>query len=422
MKRRKQKQKIQVAVTTNLVARHLKGDTQVGAVTEYNSTTRKKLFDDGHKKAKFRDAAFKDRETMDCPITGEKLHKKHPMAKRKYKSKYARHAAETDHIIPLERVHKMVSKNPFLNDSDIKKIANRKYNYEVASKSFNASKGAATNSDVVKGRKQTKVAPTAEGRKTLIRNERRAKLFIATDIAATTTFHVGQDFAVGAKESIEGAALPLALMVYNHICAVRRGDETANDVAKEMGKSLISIGSVGGINQVAKTALAQSDPSWLKAFVDSNAITQLWGIYLVMSDSVKAFWRGEIDTKEFSKQIITKSAGLLGGQVVGNVGTSIGSAICPGVGTVAGHMVGSAGAIYFQTCVQNLIDEIYGDGAFGAILASSEAVQASVQTTGDVVEEASANVEKTTYNIKEAQQISMRIKCRRDEFEKLKGE
>ena len=85
-------------------------------------------------------------------------------------------------------------------------------------------------------------------------------------------------------------------------------------------------------------------------------------------------------------------------------------------------MVGSAGAIYFQTCVQNLIDEIYGDGAFGAILASSEAVQASVQTTGDVVEEASANVEKTTYNIKEAQQISMRIKCRRDEFEKLKGE
>lgn len=422
MNRRKQKQKIQVAVTTNLVASHLKGDTQVGAVTEYNSTTRKKLFDDGRKKAEFRDAAFKGQETMDCPITGEKLHKKHPMAKRKYKSKYARHAAETDHIIPLERVHKIASKNPFLNDSDIKRIANKKYNYEVASKSFNASKGAATNSDVVKGRKQTKVAPTAKGRKTLIRNERRAKLFITTDIAATTTLHVGQDFAVGAKESIEGAALPLALMVYNHICAVRRGDETTGDATKDVGKALLSIGSVGGINQVAKTALAQSAPSWLKAFVDNNAIPQLWGIYLVMSDSVKAFGSGEIDAKEFSKQIIAKSAGLFGGQVAGNIGTSIGSAICPGVGTVAGYVVGSAGAIYFQTCVQNLIDEIYGDGAFGAILASSEAVHTSVQTTRATVEKVSVNIEKTASNIKEAQQMSAQIKHLGDEFEKLKEE
>ena len=419
MKRRKQRRKIQAAVTTNMVAHRLEGNTQAGAVTEYNATTRKKLFDDGRKKAEFRDAAFKGKETMDCPITGEKLHRKHSMARRKYKSKYAKHAAETDHIIPLEKVHKMASKNPFLNDGDIKRIANKKYNYEVASKSFNASKGAATNSDVVKGRKQTKVAPTDEGRKTLVRNERKAKLFIATDIVATTTLHAGQEFAVGAKESIEGSAIPLALMVYNHICAVRRGDETAGDATKDMGKALLSIGSIGGINQVAKTALAQSNPSWLKAFVDHNAIPQLWGICLVMSDSVKAFGAGEIDAKEFSKQLLTKSAGLLGGQVAGNIGASIGSAVCPGAGSVAGFVVGSAGAIYFQACVQNLIDEIYGDGAFGAILASSEAVHETVQTTRDAVEKVSVNIEKTASNIEEAQQM---FKRRRDEFEKLKGE
>ena len=179
MKRKRQKRKLQVGVTSNLAARRLYGNKRMGAVTEYNRNTRKKLFDDGRRKAEFRDAAFKGKETMDCPITGEKLHRSHNAAKRKYKSKYSRHAAETDHIIPLEKIHKMAKKNPFLDDADIKRIANKMHNFEVASKSFNASKKAASNSDIVKGRKHTKVPPTSEGRKTLIKNERRAKLYVA---------------------------------------------------------------------------------------------------------------------------------------------------------------------------------------------------------------------------------------------------
>ena len=140
MKRKRQKRKLQVGVTSNLAARRLYGNKRMGAVTEYNRNTRKKLFDDGRRKAEFRDAAFKGKETMDCPITGEKLHRSHNAAKRKYKSKYSRHAAETDHIIPLEKIHKMAKKNPFLDDADIKRIANKMHNFEVASKSFNASK------------------------------------------------------------------------------------------------------------------------------------------------------------------------------------------------------------------------------------------------------------------------------------------
>lgn len=423
MKRNKTRRKVISAVTTGLASKKRVGNIKMGTTSSYSKETRSKLYDSTKLKSQFKEKMSSGRKSYRDPIEHKELHFNQKAAQRKYgPNHWTEHVAETDHVIPIKIIHKMASKNPFLNDGDIKRIANKECNYELLSKSLNAGKRHSTNTEVVQNRGTKKVRLDDAGKKELLRREQIAKYGIAADIAATTTLHAGQEFVSGAKDSIEGATIPLALMVYNHIHAVRHGDETAQDAIREIGKSILSIGTVGGINQVAKTAMAQSDRSWLKTFVDGNAIPQLWGICIVMSDSVKAFGTGEIDSKEFSKQVIAKSAGLFGGQMAGNIGAGIGSVICPGAGTAVGYVAGSAGAIYFQTCVQNLIDEIYGDGAFGAILNSSSHIYSTTTNLQKNVEKIRKDVRQTDSNIKEAQQMSAQIKSRRDEFEKLKGD
>ena len=128
---------------------------QLGITQEY--TGNRELWDSAKAKQEYRDSVFGTSKTIVDENSGQVLHKSHSAAKRKYHQKnsngdtvstaWAGHAAEVDHKVSLESLHSRVKSNPFLTDSDLKEIANKDYNYQILSKSQNASKGADSSLD-----------------------------------------------------------------------------------------------------------------------------------------------------------------------------------------------------------------------------------------------------------------------------------
>lgn len=135
--------------------------------------------------------------------------------------------------------------------------------------------------------------------------------------------------------------------------------------------------------------------------------------------SISSFLRlknGEISLDE---AIAETSESTLKGVVVGTSLSAVTLFLPAGpLGFIAGVGVG----IYIDAFCSNILDEIYGKGAYGAILNASGYVYGTTVNLREAIEKISMNVKKTESNIKEAQQMSAQIKHLRDEFEKLKEE
>ncbi len=69
---------------------------------------------------------------------------------------YDKSELNTDHIVPLARVQKQLQGNPFMNNEDVKNIANQDSNYAAFKNNLNQSKGAALNEEYVNDTKRMK--------------------------------------------------------------------------------------------------------------------------------------------------------------------------------------------------------------------------------------------------------------------------
>lgn len=125
---------------------------------------------------------------------------------------------------------------------------------------------------------------------------------------------------------------------------------------------------------------------------------------------------GELTREEAFKAV---SKDTLNGAIVG-AGLGAVTIFLPGgiVGCAAGLAIG----IYFGKVCTNILDEIYGDGAYGAILDASGYVYGMTINLQDAIDKITANVQKTEANIKAAQKLSVDVQRGFDEFELLKGE
>ena len=134
----------------------VKASESLGITSEYTGN-RQELWDSTKSKNDYRDSVFGDKKTI-IDDDNNILHKSHSAAKKKYHQKnasgenisveWAKHAAEVDHRVSLESLHKRAKLNPFLTDNDLKEVANCPENYQILSKSENASKGAINSADL----------------------------------------------------------------------------------------------------------------------------------------------------------------------------------------------------------------------------------------------------------------------------------
>lgn len=125
---------------------------------------------------------------------------------------------------------------------------------------------------------------------------------------------------------------------------------------------------------------------------------------------------GEISREEAFKEISKDTAnGILTGGALSGISLFFPPAT---IGFIMGVTVG----IYINKTIFNILNEIYGEGGYKAILNSSGYIYGMSINLLDYYEEVSKNIKITEKNINETKEISQRIKNNFDVFEKLKGE
>jgi len=125
---------------------------------------------------------------------------------------------------------------------------------------------------------------------------------------------------------------------------------------------------------------------------------------------------GEISREEAFKEISKDTAnGILTGGALSGISLFFPPAT---IGFIMGVTVG----IYINKTIFNILNEIYGEGGYKAILNSSGYVYGMTVNLLEYYKEISKNIKTTEKNINETKEISQRIKNNFDVFEKLKGE
>lgn len=125
---------------------------------------------------------------------------------------------------------------------------------------------------------------------------------------------------------------------------------------------------------------------------------------------------GELDKEEAFQNIVKDTnRGILVGGVIGAVTIFIPSGL---VGFVAGIAVG----IYVNKVCANMLDEIYGDGAFRAILDSSGYVYGMTFNLAEYYEKIYRNNKLIQKNLQDSKQINWEILEKFQKIEQLKGE
>ena len=87
-----------------------------------------------------------------------------------------------------------------------------------------------------------------------------------------------------------------------------------------------------------------------------------------------------------------------------------------------GFLTGMAVGIYIDAVCSNILDEIYGKGAVGAILNSSGYVYGMAVSFQEKLKTINKNIQATDVNTAKAQEMVGNINRGFDEFERLKGE
>ncbi len=343
----------------------MRPNDDLGITKEYNAENRRKLWDDGKAKDKAKDRYFGDGNKCKeyDSITHTTLYRYHKEAKEYAKDNnednYALYAAEADHINALKDVHEIAKLNPFLSDSDFKKIMNSQSNLRITSKKLNASKGAKSDYSIIFDSKNDMDI----NRKKMLNQKILADISLHEKFTARTVKNIGGEIKEGADEAIVSNAIPLAMEGIKELIKASDGEQDGTQALQNFGKSALNIAKEGGKQklkiQMAYNVMRSSKNSMVKAISQSNLIGQVVEISAVVCRNVGKYINGELTEKEVLNNIKKEGAILAAGVICGEAGAKLGTMLCPGIGTVAGQLVGQAVGMLVSGIVCNTIINVY---------------------------------------------------------------
>ena len=302
-----------------------KDHSELGITQEY--TGNRDRWDSAAAKKKFKDEKFGDKNTI-TDKDGVILHKSHNAAKNKYhhknadgkivSSSYAKHAAETDHIVPLEEIHKIAKHNPLLSDGDLKEIANIYDNYQILSKSTNASKGAKKSLNIkAHAHLQAEFAKTtlSNTKKLVVDSTSEAVTKIRSEtvkkgkIVAGSVAEAGTEVIEGAGEAAKSAAM---IAMLDGLKRVIIDGESVDDTLVYEAKAVASAAIVGKgeefLIKAATNIFAKSGNEVLKSIVEQNAIGQIFVLGAAVGMATMKYLDGKITAKELAEEIVLNGA------------------------------------------------------------------------------------------------------------------
>lgn len=170
------------------------------------------MFDDGGAKRNAKMELFADGKAVVDPYTGQRLVLTKREAKALYGENWTSHLAESDHIVPIERVYKTSQDDPWVTTDDMKAAINSSENISVTSRKFNNAKRSRTNKQLVEDQEYLTnkgIVLTQEGKDAALRDGRTAERAIQRQLghagirSAAETFHAaGMSYMLTDKEQI----------------------------------------------------------------------------------------------------------------------------------------------------------------------------------------------------------------------------
>lgn len=324
---------------------------------DYNPQTRKQFYDDPTAHKRTIDHAFADGKTVKDPYTGKELFKKQQDAKIKYGENWQDHAAEADHIEPINEFMKKAKKNPFVTTEDCRDVVNDPENMQTIARSENqgskrCGKGGSTQKEWKNDKRRMKgleelLEPdkNIEEVKQKIRDvgkeaskKTQQKLFKrSVENAMGTAHEAGKSGATNA--GVTAFTMSGIMNIVSVIRGEKTGEEAVSDTLKTAGKAAVTGYALGGGMTVVSHSLSYSSSEFIQALAKNNVPGQLISAVMITGDTLVKWGNGEITTRECLLQVGEKGINLA---VMGEA-MAVGQAIIPIpiVGGAVGALVGS---------------------------------------------------------------------------------
>lgn len=314
---------------------NINGNENLGVSQKYI----RKAYDNSYKRKKAKEEFFGNRSSKKDYITGETVHRTDKAAINKYgKKNYTKHTVDTDHINPLERIHGKLRKNPFLNDSDVKEIANDSSNLRVTQRKLNREKQELGNIDLIK---KNRGKFDSEKKKKLVSDQINSSTKIYSNAAKKTVINVSNEFYDGATTAVKDLCVPLMVEAVNNLIQVASDEKKLSEVTEDMAIITTKVAVSGGGYKVTTTGLTNilknSGNEMLKKVGESNHVGKIVVAAAIVANSTYRYLNGDINGKEFFTEIGEKGVGVIGG----TIGYIAGQALIPipVIGGIIGSMI-----------------------------------------------------------------------------------
>lgn len=306
------------------------------------------LFDSGSAKRNAKIDLFSNNDIVIDSYTGSKLELSHKAAKAKYGKNWDKHSAETDHKVPLKKIHSTTKENPWVTTEDIKNIANSDENLEVISRTLNNAKRDRTNEELVMDEEYLKrkdLNLSEESKKKAIDSGKQAQKYIKKQMWKTSIKNiVSSGHESGLHAAKNAGTMGLTIASISSITSVIKGQKSATEAIKEIsidtGKVTLTGYISGGGITVLSHSLSSSSSHFLRALSESNVPTKVITGVTLIGNTLKRYTNGEISTQECLLELgekginfTTTGYSMIAGQSLIPI---------PVVGAAIGALVGSA--------------------------------------------------------------------------------
>ncbi len=267
----------------------------------------RKLYDSNYKET-FKEEFFKSNKEVVDLYTEKELVINQKIAKANYgEEDWAKHSAETDHIVPLEEIYNSHKNDKWITDADIKDVANKDENYEVISKSINSSKGAKTNEEFVNSVDE-KHAISDKNKEAAIERGKKANNYIESSLNSKATKNIiktGHTAGINSMSSAGTSALAASGIL--NLISYTKGDISGKEAIKNTVNDTIKSGAtgyaLGSSLTVISHSLSDSSSKFIQALVKSNVPGRIVTAVMMTGNTLKRYANNEITTQECIMEI-----------------------------------------------------------------------------------------------------------------------
>lgn len=323
-------------------------------------TGNRNLYDSGIAKSNAKKELFKSGEVID-PYTGDRLVLTKAEAKRLYGDDWAKHLAESDHVIPLERIHEETKNNVWNTTDDIRDAANSEDNIRVASRKFNNAKRNRTNKEYVEDNEymqSKRVKVTEEGKKRAIEHGESAEISVKEKLKNKAIYNIAKTTHEAGIKSAQSAGITTFAMsgIMNIVDVIKGNKDVENaieDTAKDIGKSTVTGYVMGGGLTAVSHSLSNSSSKFIQGLVKSNVPGKVITAVTATGATIKKWGNGEITTQECLIELGDKGLNM----ATMGYSMAVGQALIP-IPIIGGAVGALVGSMLTSSYYNNLINKL----------------------------------------------------------------